>query len=561
MSLGGEPESSPIDNFGRLCSRDLLPLPFVGDSPLKLKGGRRAQQRADRKRAKVEACNDIVSALNTLAGVGSFTHVFPSKAQQASLTRIQSAVELYELGTETLAPEAALSELLSTRASEYDSGGSTSVVDMSLELLSLPEQAGVIPLENVLPLQERDRLLSGAGLFHSPSEFHARQQREGKAKSYLDPQLREQGAFYVQFVHKLQERRMLTFRRKVSSCVGAFTVLKKSGRQRLIIDARVANQMMVRPPKTCLSSSAVMSEYMCAGTDEHYFSGQDIADCYYQFRLPEHLTQYLALPRVRAAEVGVTETVEGRVGPNDWVWPCFCVLPMGFAWALHWVQVGHRELISRCGLCTCPGAPPEWTDRQPPVRPLPGEPAMLLYVDNQLFVAKNSWDSGKALDRAHSYFTSLGLPLHEVEKDVRLIDFLGLELDGVHNLVRIGARKRMRLKRAWEQIRRKPMLSGQELEVIIGHLTHVLLLNRPLLATFGACYSYIRRFYRSRRTLWPSVYAELKIAFSLLPLATIHWDWNWHDTVVCADASTKGYGVHEMKWSPEELERVGAWSD
>jgi hypothetical protein len=104
-------------------------------------------------------------------------------------------------------------------------------------------------------------------------------------------------------------------------------------------------------------------------------------------------------------------------------------------------------------------------------------------------------------------------------------------------------------------------MTGQELEVLLGHFTFSMLLNRPALSVFNACYSFIRRYYRVRHTLWASVYDELRMATGLLPLLEVRWGQPWSPVVGCSDATPFGYAVQEATWDIQDVQAVSQWSE
>ena len=74
-------------------------------------------------------------------------------------------------------------------------------------------------------------------------------------------------------------------------------------------------------------------------------------------------------------------------------------------------------------------------------------------------------------------------------------------------------------------------------------------------------YSFIRRHYYTPRTLWPSVYNELRCATGLLPLLEVRWAQPWSTTVGSSDATPHGYAVHESSWRLDDVEAASRWSD
>ena len=87
---------------------------------------------------------------------------------------------------------------------------------------------------------------------------------------------------------------MLTFRDTAGRCmVCAFTVKKKDGELRLVVDARVANQWFTPPASTQLPTGSAFAQVegdgFCVGT-------LDLKDAFYHLGLPESLQDLFCLP-------------------------------------------------------------------------------------------------------------------------------------------------------------------------------------------------------------------------------------------------------------------------
>jgi hypothetical protein len=101
---------------------------------------------------------------------------------------------------------------------------------------------------------------------------------------------------------------------------------------------------------------------------------------------------------------------------------------MGFSWALHWTQEGHRNLLSRAGLG---GLEREWVDRAPAPALGKDECGRIVYVDNEVFIGRSRQAVDRDLGVAARALGGIGLPIHEVEASTQTMVALGLELDGV----------------------------------------------------------------------------------------------------------------------------------
>ena len=164
-------------------------------------------------------------------------------------------------------------------------------------------------------------------------------------------------------------------------------------------------------------------EFECPTDQDLWFSVQDIADCFYQFRIPEEMSRFFGLLPVPDDAIGLGSVDSTPTAPGELLYPCLSVLPMGFSWAPHWVQEAHRELLSRAGLG---GIEREWIDRAPCPHPREGQPCRLVYVDNQLFIANHPGDGPRERILVNRKLGEQGLPFHEIEDDSRLVTTIGL---------------------------------------------------------------------------------------------------------------------------------------
>jgi hypothetical protein len=100
----------------------------------------------------------------------------------------------------------------------------------------------------------------------------------------------------------------------------------------MIVECRRVNQMLSRPPKTLLPSSASFAEIQIPeGASGLYYASHDVADCFYQFRIPKEFSRMLGLRPIRARDVNV-ERIDGLpVEPDRLITPITDVLPMGSA--------------------------------------------------------------------------------------------------------------------------------------------------------------------------------------------------------------------------------------
>ena len=119
------------------------------------------------------------------------------------------------------------------------------------------------------------------------------------------------------------------------------------------------NQRLRKPRKTHLATCSAYAEIQVnvddrdAGPDGMCYASHDVADCFYQMAVPLFLSRFLALKGIKASTIGKTRCADGPVGPDEVLYPCLAVLPMGFSLALHLAQTAHETILRRAGVLHC----------------------------------------------------------------------------------------------------------------------------------------------------------------------------------------------------------------
>ena len=111
---------------------------------------------------------------------------------------------------------------------------------------------------------------------------------------YLDPSLRNPKN-YFRFIRKLFSSNIIQFGLECCELVGAFTVRKKNGCQRLVIDARRSNAWFVDPPAVELATGSALAEIATDDGSEWYVASLDIANAFYSLALPPRAVQIFLL--------------------------------------------------------------------------------------------------------------------------------------------------------------------------------------------------------------------------------------------------------------------------
>ena len=160
---------------------------------------------------------------------------------------------------------------------------------------------------------------------------------------------------------------------------------------------------------------------------------------------------------------------------------------------------------------------------------------MLIYADNCNHVgacrAAVDGDQAKVREALHAH----GLETHDVIESSGIVESLGVRVDGLG-----GPHRDWRLDRALLACQAAPALSGQELEVIIGHMTARALLHRGLMGILQHSYTFVQTHYHHRHRLWKSVLHELELFRCLMPLGQADIFAAWDGQALCTDACPSG---------------------
>ncbi|CAE7820938.1 unnamed protein product [Symbiodinium necroappetens] len=343
----------------------------------------------------------------------------------------------------------------------------------------------------------------------SPEEAGAVVEVGLESDCYVDPALAHNPIKYHEFISDLIDCNLLYFTDQPRVQVGVFVVTKKQQRQRLIIDARRANRLFRSPPSTCLGSVESWTRLEVEGGAPLFMAQEDVKDYFYRLGIDKRLGEYFSLP---AIEPALLREVRGDL-PEELM-------------QLMDVSGGHPS-------------------------------TMLIYADNcnHLGTHRAVVDHDQALVREalHSY----GLATHDVIESSEIVESLGVRVDGLCGKVQATPHRDWRLDRALLACQAAPALSGEELEVIIGHMTSRALLHRGLMGILRHSYVFVQTHYHQRRRLWDSVLHELELFRCLMPLGQADIFATWDGQALCTDACPSGYGVCESDWSAAEAAEVG----
>lgn len=571
--------TSKFSQYPRQRFGDLLPLPMPSDEffsgPCSSLRSRRSKQRVTRRKVLLARSAETVSGINRLAGFDDCS-TWPTRAlnsaQRSAISHVLEAHRRRAPPVVQETPQAALEQLLRKKASGYsdvpDAPGQ--LASYVRDKLSLPRgQSDPVDLKSILPSRERHQLQSfETEMLLSPEEMAAVQEQGFEGDMYIDPLLDFDSKKYHEFVGDLYRCKLLRFTKHPRCQVGVFMVTKKGDKQRLILDARPANRLFRRPPTTILGSSEAWNRLEVKEGCELFVAQEDVKDFFYRLQIDKELGEYFSLPPVDRGrlwdELGFLppEIEELDADPQDYIYPCMRVLPMGFSWAFHLAHQSHMELSRRA----LPGVPFLRDRHAAPV--LGGDlshgdqgSAMLVYADNNNHLGVSPHLVDKDQESMISALHSKNLATHDVTSANTLAESLGVRIDGLAGYVQPTASRDWRLDRALRQLVQRPFINGEQLQVVVGHLTCRALIHRGLMSVLRHCYVFIEQSYDRRQRLWPSVAKELELFRVLMPLATTNFFSEWDPNMLCTDACLSGYAVMESNHGWEASAAVGRFDE
>ena len=113
----------------------------------------------------------------------------------------------------------------------------------------------------------------------------------------------------------------------------------------------------------------------------------------------------------------------------------------------------------------------------------------MLYADNANHLGLDPGTVNRRRELLSEALNSRGLATHEVVEASDLVESLGMCIDGTNGVIRLTDKRYARLYGCLRLLSTgQTSMSGRELECVVGHITFLLLLNRPLLSTLNYCY-------------------------------------------------------------------------
>ena len=543
--------------------RDLLPLP-VPQPPVGPAAGRCC--RAVRRRALRSAhwrswLADGVQALNELEGGGEWRARLdsaPSEAQGQALHRLSECYRAAPAPPSDLDPRGAWNALQGGSPT-YAGVGAPKVAGFRRGCVSLPQSGHrPVPLVDCLGVRDRELLeLRDSRLWRGQSDAQKTRKELGLRAGYFDTRLRSHPAEYGELLLQLEAANMVEFvpASAAKSTCGLFFVPKKTaGRLRLIIDTRLANTEFAVPDDVDLATVSALTDLELEPGEKGWLGQGDLENCFHFFELPASWKTQFVLPPVAARHLGKTRLGSLPLAPCTQLRPVIRTVPMGWSWAVYFVQQAHEFLVDRAL-----SLPPEVRVREGLMRKPLGaqECAHVAYLDNFGVLGPSKSQVELVVEQVAEVFRGHGLAVHEMDPGSLQADFLGLRWDGERGRFTLSQKRLWRIRMGIDFLLAKGRCSGKELERVIGHVTFACLTRRECLSMLSSVYAYSRQLGLARGSLWPSVRRELFWVRSLLPLIFSDVHMEWDACLTASDASPWGWGAGERMLPTATVAQLG----
>ncbi len=344
---------------------------------------------------------------------------------------------------------------------------------------------------------------------------------------------------------------------------GVFAVKKDDAHDRLIVDARAANDCFVLPPAVALPTPDTVSELYISVAErsgerpdepELFVAKTDLSDYYHQLRLPLWMTDYFCLPPVTRRDLYGEDS-------DALVYPKSLVLPMGWSHSVVAAQIVHETIAQRAGLL----------NRAPPIgRLFDGavshvRPRMQTYIDDVVFYGLDR----DAVERLQAdYIAAIhaaGLTIKQsktISARSEPVKCVGIEVDGQRCTAGVAADDlRALITQTNDTLRdKRRAVSASEFSGLIGSWNWAMCVQRASMSVFQAVYGFARERHArgDRRPIWPSARRELQAICDLAPLLRVTLNPTVSHTAVAGDASSDGFGVSVAELASSAETRAAA---
>ena len=540
--------------------RELFPLPH-SFLPERVPGVSTSSRRRRAKvRDRIQEVNSVIDCLNEMY-YPDVHHDFgdATVAQRACQHSLFQQLSQLPKSRDTCTEREAVQELLRCTATYEEDGCMNTVQAYDRDLVSLPEVGGVpVDLAQVLDPAGRDFVVDPVAHMMLDEEEWGHVVEQGDfVRPYMDSRLQHDPVLYGQFVKDLYEKGMLSFTAQPLEIVPPFFVRKKNGRLRLILDCRAVNLRFKRPPPLALGAGTSWAQVSLPVGEKLFVAQSDIKDYFYSLALPAELQRYFCMPAVSLSmlqALGISDDLDMHCDSEGLVFPMLRVIPMGWSWAMWLSQRVHQHLcLEASGLdisrVVVEGkAAPDISD---------GEVILIPYADNLNVAGIDECRVQLIKNQIVAELRRVGFRVHEEMEASCLAQSLGFLIDGERGIISPVPDRLRKVRLALNWLSRQPRVRGREVERLLGHCIHFMLLRRELLSIFRSLYDFIYSSYHKRQVLFAAAAKEARWASHLLGLCSCDLKRPWSQNVTASDASLSGIAVCKTEWPVMDVAQIG----
>ena len=339
---------------------------------------------------------------------------------------------------------------------------------------------------------------------------------------------------------------MVTFLRTAKCVNGLFAVRKPTDADRLIVDMRPFNELCIEPPDPEMPSPELLARLIVPPGATIYFAKADLEGAFHTCKVPAWFWPYFALPAVQAGDLQLPD-----FQPNEYVFPAFTTLPMGFSHSVAILQAINCRLLDSTEAARISPTSDLRLDR---ARVLP-------WVDDSIFIATTPSSCDVVLTQYIARVQPSGLHIaHDktVRPNANGVDGLGFHLHGTSCTILPAYGPLVDLILLTESVLRSQSISGEMLHHIIGKWVWAALIVRGALSFLDQVYRFIAIAGSRVFTIWPAVRIELALLLAFAPLFSVSLNASFLPRVVASDASMIGLGIVASSLSQHDATMMGS---
>lgn len=233
-----------------------------------------------------------------------------------------------------------------------------------------------------------------------------------------------------------------------------------------MIDARLSNMCFVDPSNPDLPTGGSFSRLFSQTWEHLECPSGDLKDAFYTLSLPPELRRFFVMEPVRVADLKGRIDIPAALEGQEWAFPRFCAVPMGWSHAVNLCQSIVKSLVLRG-----PGVVPEMiVSDSRRIPPLDGG-VVFIYVDNIIVLSTRPGRSEELQQGIHRVLREHRLLVHGEHFGEETISALGWDIRGVEGLISPKGSRAWRLWMALDHALCSPVSASAGVSVVSRPVT------------------------------------------------------------------------------------------